>query len=53
MSRSHGVRLTWLGHATFQIISPQEKVILIDPWLEKNPACPPECITPPSLQCLS
>ncbi len=31
MSRSHGVRLTWLGHATFQIISPQEKVILIDP----------------------
>jgi len=36
-------RLTWLGHATFQIISPQGKVILIDPWLEKNPACPPEC----------
>ena len=53
MSRLHGVRLTWLGHAKFQIISPQGKVILIDPWLEKNPACPPEYITPPSLQCLS
>jgi L-ascorbate metabolism protein UlaG (beta-lactamase superfamily) len=37
-----GVQITWLGHATFKITSPQGKVILIDPWTQKNPACPAE-----------
>lgn len=35
-----GVKLTWLGHSTFLIESPQGKRILIDPWLEGNPKCP-------------
>lgn len=37
-----GVTLTWLGHATWLIESPQGKRILVDPWLEGNPACPAE-----------
>src|SRR5438132_5318695 len=38
----NGVQITWLGHATFKITSPQGKVILIDPWTQGNPACPAE-----------
>jgi len=36
----NGVQITWFGHATFRIISPQGKIILIDPWTQHNPACP-------------
>jgi L-ascorbate metabolism protein UlaG (beta-lactamase superfamily) len=36
----HGNKLTWLGHAAFRIITPGGQVILIDPWIESNPACP-------------
>ncbi len=36
----NGVRITWLGHATFRIETPGGKVILIDPWVMGNPACP-------------
>ncbi len=32
--------LTWLGHATIQMTLPDERVILIDPWLNDNPSCP-------------
>jgi L-ascorbate metabolism protein UlaG (beta-lactamase superfamily) len=32
--------ITWLGHATFVITTPGGKVIVTDPWLEGNPACP-------------
>lgn len=35
-----GVSITWLGHATFKIISPGGKIIIIDPWMDGNPACP-------------
>ena len=38
----NGVQITWLGHATFKITTPQGKILLIDPWTRKNPACPPE-----------
>lgn len=31
---------TWLGHSTFRIDTPGGKVILIDPWVANNPACP-------------
>lgn len=31
--------ITWLGHASFQIITPRGTVVLIDPWL-KNPKAP-------------
>jgi L-ascorbate metabolism protein UlaG (beta-lactamase superfamily) len=36
----NGVQITWFGHATFKITSPQGKIILIDPWTQGNPACP-------------
>jgi L-ascorbate metabolism protein UlaG (beta-lactamase superfamily) len=35
-----GLKLTWLGHATFRIQTPKGKTILIDPWVMGNPACP-------------
>src|SRR6188474_1564800 len=34
--------ITWLGHATFIIITPGGKRIVTDPWLESNPMCPPD-----------
>ena len=37
---TRGVKLTWLGHATFKVQTPAGKTILIDPWVEGNPACP-------------
>ncbi len=37
---TRGVKLTWLGHATFKIQTPAGKTILIDPWVAGNPACP-------------
>src|SRR5947199_7040232 len=35
-----GIKLTWLGHATFRIETPGGKTILIDPWVMNNPKCP-------------
>jgi L-ascorbate metabolism protein UlaG (beta-lactamase superfamily) len=35
-----GIKLTWLGHATFRIETPGGKIILIDPWVMNNPMCP-------------
>ena len=40
MLRMRGNRLTWLGHATFQVTTPSGKVVLFDPWLTGNPSCP-------------
>ena len=37
---TRGVKLTWLGHATFKVQTPAGKTILIDPWVEGNPTCP-------------
>jgi L-ascorbate metabolism protein UlaG (beta-lactamase superfamily) len=36
----HGIKLTWLGHATFRIGTPGGKTILVDPWVMGNPRCP-------------
>jgi L-ascorbate metabolism protein UlaG (beta-lactamase superfamily) len=33
--------ITWLGHATFIVTTPSGKRIVMDPWLEGNPMCPP------------
>ncbi len=41
MLNTHGNKITWLGHATFTIAMPDEKVVIIDPWTVGNPACPP------------
>ena len=32
--------ITWLGHATYRLTLPDERVVLIDPWLKDNPSCP-------------
>jgi L-ascorbate metabolism protein UlaG (beta-lactamase superfamily) len=36
----HGARITWLGHGTFVFTTPAGKTILLDPWVQSNPACP-------------
>jgi L-ascorbate metabolism protein UlaG (beta-lactamase superfamily) len=33
-------RITWYGHATFLFETPGGKRIMIDPWVQNNPACP-------------
>jgi L-ascorbate metabolism protein UlaG (beta-lactamase superfamily) len=35
-----GIKLTWLGHATFRVETPGGKTVIIDPWIIGNPACP-------------
>ncbi len=35
-----GVSVTFLGHACFQLVSPEGAHILIDPWLKDNPQAP-------------
>src|SRR5262245_26847608 len=35
-------RLTWLGHHTFKLVTRDGRTVLIDPWIENNPACPRE-----------
>ncbi len=37
---------TWFGHSTFLLESSRGCRILVDPWLEGNPACPAECRDP-------
>jgi L-ascorbate metabolism protein UlaG (beta-lactamase superfamily) len=36
-----GIKLTWLGHATFRFETPGGKTVLVDPWVMNNPKCPP------------
>ena len=40
MPLGNGVKLTWLGHATFLLETPGGKRALIDPWITGNPKCP-------------
>lgn len=35
-----GAQITWLGHGTFILRTPEGATILIDPWVQNNPACP-------------
>ncbi|WP_164016715.1 metal-dependent hydrolase [Pyxidicoccus trucidator] len=35
-----GLRVTWLGHAAFEVVSPGGTRLLIDPWLKENPRTP-------------
>ncbi|MFP5298766.1 MAG: metal-dependent hydrolase [Actinomycetota bacterium] len=41
-----GIELTWLGHATFRITTPEGRRLLVDPWVMNNPACPDELRDP-------
>ncbi len=36
----NSAQLTFLGHASFKLTLADGRVILIDPWLQDNPACP-------------
>jgi L-ascorbate metabolism protein UlaG (beta-lactamase superfamily) len=36
----NGIKLTWLGHATFRLETPAGKTIIVDPWVMGNPKCP-------------
>lgn len=36
-------KFTYLGHSTVRCELADGAVILIDPWVQQNPACPPEC----------
>lgn len=40
--KTETLQITWLGHSTFRIDTPEGKTILIDPWVMGNPACPNE-----------
>ena len=39
--------ITWLGHASFRLTLPDQRVILVDPWLRDNPTCPEALKSPP------
>lgn len=36
------IKVTWLGHAAFEVVSPGGTHILIDPFLKQNPSTPTE-----------
>ena len=42
MSPTRGFRLTWLGHHTFLLETASGRTVLLDPFIEGNPACPKE-----------
>lgn len=47
-----GIGLTWLGHATFLVNTPEGKRVLIDPWVMQNPACPEDLKDPGGLDAM-
>lgn len=40
MALNRGVTIKYLGHSTFLFTTPGGKRLLIDPWVNENPACP-------------
>jgi L-ascorbate metabolism protein UlaG (beta-lactamase superfamily) len=42
---NRGFALTWLGHNSFKLLSRGARTVLLDPWVEGNPACPKELRT--------
>lgn len=34
------IKVTWIGHATFEIVSPGGTTLLLDPFIVKNPKTP-------------
>jgi L-ascorbate metabolism protein UlaG (beta-lactamase superfamily) len=44
MARPSGpfkVEVTWLWRAAFKLVTPEGRIVFIDPWLKNNPLCPP------------
>src|SRR4051794_19611061 len=46
MGLDNGVRLTWVGHATWILETPGGKRVLIDPWVTGNPVVPENLADP-------
>lgn len=42
-SRELGFALTWLGHNSFKLVTGAGKTVLLDPYVESNPATPEAC----------
>lgn len=40
------LEITFFGHATFGFKTPAGKHVIVDPWLEQNPSCPPRLKNP-------
>src|ERR1700679_1033791 len=43
MSKKHlpdGMQVRWLGHATFDVVGPDGKKFIFDPYIVENPAFP-------------
>jgi L-ascorbate metabolism protein UlaG (beta-lactamase superfamily) len=34
--------ISWLGHGTFHVVTPEGRKVLIDAWVDTNPSCPQE-----------
>ena len=49
MSLSADVSIQWFGHATFLLETSSGEKLMIDPWLNDNPSCPPELRNPVEL----
>lgn len=41
-----GTEVTWLGHGTMSFKTTEGKVVLVDPWVMNNPACPDDLRNP-------
>ena len=46
------LELTFVAHATFLIKTPSGKRIVVDPWFEGNPLCPPKFKQPPKVDAM-
>lgn len=46
MSHFHGMTFQWLGHATVHLQTSKGTSVLIDPWMESNPAHPKDWKAP-------
>ena len=40
MADRGNAEIMWLGHSTFRLRTPGGRTIVVDPWVEQNPACP-------------
>ncbi|MBI4459273.1 MAG: MBL fold metallo-hydrolase, partial [Acidobacteria bacterium] len=40
MASTAAVTFKYLGHSTFLFTTPAGKKLLVDPWVQNNPACP-------------
>lgn len=53
MKRDLGVSITWLGHATVLYTTASGKRVLVDAWVDQNPACPEAAKKVPSIDILA